>query len=662
MGVSFHNPWVLILGAILTAAVCLTAFFLKRKSDRTARLKAANTARLKNTAIYKRKLLEAKIFRLLSYSGIIIALIGATILTARPYKRDVIKDTVNRRDIFLCIDISSSNYAGVEELVGAFKETVSGLDGDRIGISLFNTSSIQYVPMTDDYDFVLRRLEALETYLAAQQEFMTTYASKYESVYDIPEAERPRYEELNRILATFDSGVTAGYELKGTSAIGEGLASCLFSFPELTQEERTRIIIFLTDNQPELLDVPLVTLDEAAKMCQFDKVIVFGIDPAVGQDPAQYSANINEMKDAVELTGGKFYGPDTTLTAADILADIQSIENRITKTTTSTRDTDTPTLWFVVLTAGIVLIALTTLYFVFRRGLKRGRPARLALAGIMLAAMIAGAVYIAVRPMYQDPSKITKTTNLDVAFVVDTTISMWAEDHGNVKRMDGVRRDIQTIMDALPGSCFSLISFDNGANILAPYTQDINVISDLVAHLEMPSYTTSQGSSLNTAYEALRIMLEASGKKKGNRKTVVFLFSDGETTDGSSLMSFKDLEKLVGNGGVLGYGTQHGGRMYYPGRGYIQNVSTGKDALSKIDETTLRSIANDLGITYINETNDQGGSLIARLQSVRLMSRDAAFADGDRTGFEETYYYSSAILAVVLLIWLFLTIYRGGVA
>ena len=51
MGVSFHNPWVLILGAILTAAVCLTAFFLKRKSDRTARLKAANTARLKNTAI-----------------------------------------------------------------------------------------------------------------------------------------------------------------------------------------------------------------------------------------------------------------------------------------------------------------------------------------------------------------------------------------------------------------------------------------------------------------------------------------------------------------------------------------------------------------------------------------------------------------------------------
>ena len=304
MGVSFHNPWVFILGAVLAAGVCLSAFFLKRKPDRKARLRAANTERLKKTAIYKRKLLEARIFRILSFSGIIIALLASTVLTARPYKRDVIKDTVNRRDIFMCIDLSSSNYEGVEALVQAFKETVSGLDGDRIGISLFNTSSVQYVPMTDDYDFVLRRLEELETYLSAQEEFMTTYAANYESVYDIPESERERYEELNRILATFDAGITAGYELKGTSAIGEGLASCLFSFPELATEERTRIIIFLTDNQPELLDVPLVTLNDAAEMCKFDNVIVFGIDPAVGQDPTQYEANISEMQSAVELTGG----------------------------------------------------------------------------------------------------------------------------------------------------------------------------------------------------------------------------------------------------------------------------------------------------------------------------------------------------------------------
>ena len=258
MSVSFHNPWALILAVILVPAVCLAAFKLKKSPDRKVSLRAANTARLKENPLYRRRLIEAKIFRILSIAGIILAITAAAFLTARPFRRDTVKDTVKRRDISLCIDLSSSNYAGVQSLVQAFRETVKGLDGDRIGISLFNTSSIQYVPMTDEYDFVLRRLDALEQYLAAQEEFMTEFAQKYDSVYDIPDSERARYEELNRILASFDDGVTAGYEMKGTSAIGEGLASCLFSFPELTEEERTRIIIFVTDNKPELLGEPLV--------------------------------------------------------------------------------------------------------------------------------------------------------------------------------------------------------------------------------------------------------------------------------------------------------------------------------------------------------------------------------------------------------------------
>ena len=247
------------------------------------------------------------IFRVLTAAGLILAIVAASFLIARPFKRDTVKDTVNRRDVFLCVDLSSSNYEGVQNLVQAFRDTVTGLDGDRIGISLFNTSSIQFVPMTDDYDFVLRRLDSLERYLAAQEEFETSFAQKYDSVYDIPDSERARYEELNRILASFDEGLTAGYEMKGTSAIGEGLASCLFSFPELNEEERTRIIIFVTDNKPELLGNPLVTLTDAAGMCAFDKVTVFGIDPA-NPESDNAEAGASEMQEAVESTGGKFYG------------------------------------------------------------------------------------------------------------------------------------------------------------------------------------------------------------------------------------------------------------------------------------------------------------------------------------------------------------------
>ena len=688
MGVSYHNPGALMIGGILAAAVCLIAFLLRRKPDISKSLRAANTRRLKEHPLYKRKMLEAKILRILAMAGIILSLVAAAFLTSRPFKSERVKDTVSRRDIFLCIDTSSSNYSGVGELVQSFREIVDGLDGDRIGISLFNTSSIQYVPMTDDYEFALRRIDALEGYLAAQEEFMTNYAQKYDSVYEIPDSERARYEELNRIMASFDSGVTAGYELKGTSAIGEGLASCLFSFPELTEEERTRVIIFVTDNRPELLDAPLVTLMDAAKMCEFDKVRVLGICPVSGTDAGAAAqsgggngadgdssgsgasgdgssadgANVSEMREASELTGGKFYGPGTALTAQMILDDIKAIENQSTKTTTATVETDTPQFWFIVLVTGFVVIAATTIYLLVKRGIGRGQLRRGLPALLLLLAMLAGIAAVGIRPMYLSPDAEIRTSNLDVAFVVDTTISMWAEDHKGGTRIDGVRSDIRTIMEALPGSSFSLITFDNGAQILTPYTQDIIAVEDMLDDLSMPSYATSQGSSLNTSYEALHMMVESAARKEGERKTVVFLFSDGETTNGAELTSFKDLGKLIDSGAVLGYGTESGGAMYYPGRGYIRNNTDGEPARSRIDETALRQISGDLSVPYINETEDIGTNLAGRLRSVKLMSRQAAFSAGNREGYIETYHYFAMFVEALLLIWLYLTIYRGGVA
>ena len=664
MGVSYHNPGALIIGGILAAAVCLIAFIMRKKPDVSKSLRAANTRRLKEHPLYKRKMLEARIFRILTVAGMIIALVAAVFLTSRPYRSERVQDTVSRRDIFLCVDSSSSNYSGVKELVQEFREIAAGLDGDRIGISLFNTSSIQYVPMTDDYEFALRRLDALEDYLAAQEEFMTDYAQKYDSVYEIPDSERGRYEELNRIMASFDSGVTAGYELKGTSAIGEGLASCLFSFPELADEERTRIIIFVTDNRPELLDAPLVTLMDAAEMCAFDKVKVLGICPVSDAG----GGNVSEMREAAELTDGKFYEPGTALTAQMILDDIKAIENRETRTTTATVESDAPQFWFIVLAAGFAVIAATTIYILVKRGIGRVKSRRGLTALLLLLAMLAGIAAVGIRPMYLSPDSEIKTSNLDVAFVVDTTISMWAEDHGGETRIDGVKRDIYRIMNALPGSSFSVIRFSDGAEILTPFTQDIDSIYDILNNLNMPGYSTAQGSSLNTAYDALQTMLTNAGTRGRDRRTIVFVFSDGETTDGSELMSFSSLDKMIHEGAVLGYGTEKGGKMYYPGRGYVKNVSTGETARSVIDEKALRQIASDLGIEYINETASQDSTgqlnfaLSSKLQSVRMLSTRASFQAGNRTGYNETYHYFSAATALFLIIWLFLTVYRGNVA
>ena len=660
MELNFQSPGMFIIGGILCAAVCAAAFFLRRKPDRGRALKAANTKRLKMSPLYQRRLMEVRILRFLSVLAIIIAFLAALFLTARPYRRETVRNTVTRKDIFLCIDLSASNYEGVQELVEAFSGTVSGLDGDRVGISIFNTSSIQYVPMTDDYSFVLQRLDSLSEYLAAAEEFSVNYASKYDSVYDIPEAERPRYEELNRIMAAFDEGITAGYEIKGTSAIGEGLASCLFSFPELNTEDRTRIILFLTDNHEELLDAPLVTLSDAAEMCAVDNVAVFGIYHGSGAEEEAAQVEKEEMQAAVEQTMGQFYDSGGSLTAEEILEDIRSRETALTNTATSVKNEDEPGIWIPILAAGVALLTIVTLYSIIRRGIRRGSPARKLTAILLLAVMITGVVMVWYRPKYHSSSTDIITSNLDVALVVDTTISMWAEDHGKGTRMDGVKKDIDRIMNKLPGSSFSLIRFDNGAEILTPYTQDINLIHEILDEFHMPAYSTATGSSPNTAHEAMKAVLQSAAARQGNRRTIVFFFSDGETTDGSSLMSFADLSGMINDGAVMGYGTEKGGRMYYPGRGYITDTSKGTDARSVMDEGALRQIAEDLDIAYVNRTSGPAHAFEGKLESVRLMSRDAAVSDENAPSDKETYHYFAMLIAVLLLAWLFLTIYRGG--
>ncbi|MBE5997398.1 MAG: VWA domain-containing protein [Lachnospiraceae bacterium] len=669
MALKFYNPGLAVFGLILCAAIAGLALFLRRKQPRRKGIRAANTARFRALPVYKRKRLESVIFRSILAAGVIISVASSLILASRPYKRDTVKDDVSRRDIFLCMDISSSSANGCAKLVEEVRELVGDLDGDQIGISLFNTSSVQYVPVTDDYDFVLQRLEELEKYFEAEEEFAEKYANKYEYVYEIPENERQRYEELNAVMAAFDKGTTAGYEMKGTSSVGEGLASCLFSFPELYDEERTRIILFVTDNIPNYIGTPLATLEDSAAMCVEDGVKVYGIYP--GTSAAEEEASVSpdsakaQMKEAVELTGGMFYDYSESMNAEEIMSEIRRLEQTDSKTVVATRDSDAPEIWNYILLAGIVLVAACLIFMVIRAGFgifKGWSVLKKIIAGITAAAVIACTALIFVRPMRLDANAEIRTSNLDVCFVVDTTISMWAEDFdGQQKRFEGVKQDIAQIMDALPGSSFSLIRFDNGAEILTPYTQNISAVTECLDTMSMPTYATATGSTLNTAYTALEAMIKASEERPGTRKTIVFLFSDGETTDGSELMSFKELSGGVDDGCILGFGSAKGGRMNYPGKGYIQNPATGSDARSKIDEENLEAIAKDLGLNYLHRESSGSTKLSQILNRIRLLSRDTALKAGDKTGWEETYYYFAGVLALLMTFCLFRLCRRGNV-
>jgi Ca-activated chloride channel family protein len=104
---------------------------------------------------------------------------------------------------------------------------------------------------------------------------------------------------------------------------------------------------------------------------------------------------------------------------------------------------------------------------------------------------------------------------------------------------------------------------------------------------------------------------------------MVVYVGDGENTAEGEQASFAEIEDLVDGGIVLGYGTEEGAKMpeaddLSTDDGYVYDQDRNEDAISRIDEDNLRTIAAELDVDYEHRT-EPGGML--------------AFADG----FESSY-------------------------
>lgn len=254
---------------------------------------------------------------------------------------------------------------------------------------------------------------------------------------------------------------------------------------------------------------------------------------------------------------------------------------------------------------------------------------------------------INMRPMKESYVSDVPRKDMDVLFVLDTTVSMWADDSDGL-RIDAAREDCRDIMKELDGAGFGLIRFDNDAMILSPFTTDMDNVLDALDTIEQPDSYYAKGSSLNTPQEAMRQLLESSSKKDG-RVTVVFYLSDGEVTNGQELQSFEDLKKYVDGGAVLGYGTEEGGTMesdYGTVYGYDDEGNFG-EGVSKIDEENLNMIAENLGIRCVNRTKKE--SIERVLRSIDSIAAQTIEKSKNAAVYDDLYYYLTLPLLACLV-------------
>jgi hypothetical protein len=263
------------------------------------------------------------------------------------------------------MDVSYSLYDLNYDLVENLEGVVSGLDGDRFGICIYNTSSVLYVPMTDDYDFINSKLEEIKEYFRLQKEYMDKYYNPDTGYLTYEPDEYDDFTALQEKLEYYDAGTLVNNYMKGSSLIGEGLASCMYSFPRLDDEDRTRIIIMSTDNSQEDIRKPLVELDEAASLCKKNDIKVFGIFPNSDNwswlNTTDYESDEVQFKAAVEKTGGKYYKESETLSVDDIVADIEREEALEVEEVTITKVNDHPQIPVIVLMISLSVMLIVGL-------------------------------------------------------------------------------------------------------------------------------------------------------------------------------------------------------------------------------------------------------------------------------------------------------------
>lgn len=320
--------FVLFIGIVLLAIL----FFLKQKKKKhiyKTGKKVANTKYVKNIPFYQEILKRYKMLVYIIEGLFFVTMFGCLFLISRPAYTDVIQEEHSNRDIFLCMDVSYSVDMLNLQIVEALKETVNNLKGERFGISIFNTTSVVLVPLTDDYDYVLKVLDDIAASLEAVTDYDTSSFYTYEYIV---------------------AGTIEGNEYYGSSLIGDGLVSCVNSFSKLEEEQdRTRIVIFSTDNM--LAGKPVFTLEEAGEYSKNHNVVVYGI----ATEFIDYHDKL-EFRNAVEKTGGTLYEEASGDTVNSIVKQIEASSKNITMGERKVVRMDVPQIPFIVLT--FVVLAL----------------------------------------------------------------------------------------------------------------------------------------------------------------------------------------------------------------------------------------------------------------------------------------------------------------
>ena len=230
-----------------------------------------------------------------------------------------------------------------------------------------------------------------------------------------------------------------------------------------------------------------------------------------------------------------------------------------------------------------------------------------------------------------------KMKGAEVMIALDVSNSMLAEDY-SPNRLERAKLAVSRMTDKLQDDRIGLIVFAGTSFVQLPITTDF-----VSAKMFLSSINTESVPIQGTALEDALRTAGRSFSAQSEKSRVIILISDGENHEGDPVSTAKMLAEEGINVYTIGVGSTQGQPI--PVKGELLKDKDGNIVVSRLDEKTLREIAQAGGGAYIHAGNEEFG-LNPIINDIRKME-DEEFSSTVFEEYDEQYMY---FLGIALLL------------
>lgn len=244
------------------------------------------------------------------------------------------------------------------------------------------------------------------------------------------------------------------------------------------------------------------------------------------------------------------------------------------------------------------------------------------------------------RPQIGAKLKEHRARGCEVMVVLDVSNSMLAEDY-SPNRLERAKLAISRLTDRLKDDRIGLVIFAGTSFVQLPITSDYVSAKMFLGNINtesVPVQGTAIGEALKTAVRGFSAQSEKS--------RAIILITDGENHEDDAVAAAKEAADMGVNVYAIGVGSSQGQPI--PMNGNLLKDSQGNIVVTRLDEDTLKKIAESGNGLYIHAGKDEFG-LNPIIDNIRKME-DEEFQSTVFEEYDEQYMYFFAIALLLFCI------------